>query len=120
MLKGKIEALESSLDAVTGFHDVHVQKSKDPYRREKLLAELVDMRADLYSRVDELELQGLEVLNTIASIEDPMISKVLMLEYVQCLSPDEIRQKHNINPCDYRFEAIDEIQKVLDEREAEN
>jgi hypothetical protein len=117
-LRDNIETLESSLDAVTSFSHVRVQQSGDPYRREKLLAEIADKKKELQERKEGLELQGLEVLNTISKIPDPRISKVLMLEYVQGMSQEQIREKYNNElPLTYWYDGIMMVVKILDQKE---
>ena len=119
-LSETIDTLESSLDAVTSFSHVRVQQAGDPFRREKLLAEIADRKKELHEKKDGLELQGLEVLNTISQIPDPRISKVLMLEYIQGMPRDQLRKDNQDElPFTYWYDGIMMVVKILETREAE-
>ena len=122
-LTENIDTLESSLDAVTSFSHVRVQQSGDPYRREKLLAEIADKKKELQERKDSLELQGLEVLNTISKIPDPRISKVLMLEYIQGMTRDQIREKYVDElqlPFTYWYDGVMMVVEILERKNEKN
>lgn len=120
-LSENIETLESSLDAVTSFSHVRVQQSGDPHRREKLLAEIADRKKELQELKGGLEMQGLEVLNTISKIGDPRISKAFMLEYVQGMSKQNVLdQCGDALPITYWYDGVLMTVKILEDKKSTN
>ena len=118
-LREQVDEIESSLDSVTTFNGVRIHRSPDPLRREKLLADIADKKKEIQARIDSLELQGLEVLNTISSIKQPAISKALMLYYVQGLTHEQVREHFDPNelPISYWFEGVMLVADMLENGE---
>ena len=121
-LQDQIETIESSLDSVTNFHDVHVQQSCDPHRREKLLADIADKKKEIRELLKNIELQGLEVLNTITNINNPIISKAFMLYFVQGMTQTQVREQFDQRelPVDWWYIGVNMVMNMLDANNTED